>query len=244
MTGYAFKGWSEASCGTERECTVTLLEDITVYARFEVPKPVKAVGTITSLTHPLHTCYIMLRRNTCDLPISWNGTTGQDTIIRLDDDEYYLSEGNQNYKLLESDPDDVAQATRENTSVPIYLSIFPGSHKVSIKNSGQVLDTVKVEAVCAPGDIWERDMCWQKDAHKLYVFKTTGVAVKSTPTKIRCGFNPEVCAAGFASSSSVTLQAVVSDGYVFDGWTGDCSGKALTCTIRMDREKSVGVKIK
>jgi uncharacterized repeat protein (TIGR02543 family) len=61
-----------------------------------------------------------------------------------------------------------------------------------------------------------------------------GGSVTSSPAGINC---PTTCSASFAQTSTVTLTAVRAQGYVFAGWTGDCSG--LTCQPAMTQNRSV-----
>jgi hypothetical protein len=60
--------------------------------------------------------------------------------------------------------------------------------------------------------------------------------VTSTPAGINCGTS---CAASIATGSTVVLTAVASAESSFTGWSGACSGRAATCTIRMDAARNV-----
>ncbi len=60
--------------------------------------------------------------------------------------------------------------------------------------------------------------------------------VTSNPAGINCG---ATCSANFNSGTSVTLNASADSGYSFTGWSGDCNGASTTCTVTMDRAKSV-----
>jgi hypothetical protein len=59
--------------------------------------------------------------------------------------------------------------------------------------------------------------------------------VNSTPAGIIC---PETCAASFASGTQVTLMQSASDGSVFSGWSGACTGTAA-CVVSMTAAKAV-----
>ena len=50
---------------------------------------------------------------------------------------------------------------------------------------------------------------------------------------------PSTCVANVALNSAVTLTASPSDGYVFSGWTGGCTGTAPTCTVTMTAAAAV-----
>jgi uncharacterized repeat protein (TIGR02543 family) len=43
----------------------------------------------------------------------------------------------------------------------------------------------------------------------------------------------------FARGTIVTLTATPDTGWVFLNWAGDCTGTAPTCTVTMDRDRSV-----
>jgi photosystem II stability/assembly factor-like uncharacterized protein len=60
--------------------------------------------------------------------------------------------------------------------------------------------------------------------------------VTSSPGGIACG---STCNANFASGTSVTLTAAPNAGSVFGGWSGACSGTALTCVVSMSAARSV-----
>jgi hypothetical protein len=63
--------------------------------------------------------------------------------------------------------------------------------------------------------------------------------VASSPSGIACG---TTCLATFASGTVVTLTASASPGSTFAGWTGACSGSALTCTVTMSQARTVSAR--
>ena len=78
--------------------------------------------------------------------------------------------------------------------------------------------------------------------YTLSVVKAGSGSVTSKPSGINCG---TLCAASFSSGTSVTLTAKPSSRkVVFVGWTGACSGTALTCKITMSANKSVTATFK
>jgi hypothetical protein len=70
----------------------------------------------------------------------------------------------------------------------------------------------------------------------LTVTHTGSGVVTSAPKGINCG---KQCSHAFAVGSSVTLTAKPAKKHLFLGWSGACSGTALTCTVTMLGNKSV-----
>jgi len=59
--------------------------------------------------------------------------------------------------------------------------------------------------------------------------------VLSTPAGIDCGSD---CSEGYTENTQVTLQAIASEGFTFESWSGVCSG-SNECVVLMDTAKSV-----
>ena len=72
--------------------------------------------------------------------------------------------------------------------------------------------------------------------HQLTVSITGSGSVTSTPAGISCSAN---CNARYADGASVALAANPGAGYVFDGWSGACSGAADTCTLTLSGARDV-----
>jgi Divergent InlB B-repeat domain len=60
--------------------------------------------------------------------------------------------------------------------------------------------------------------------------------VTSSPAGINCGTD---CTETYASVTGVTLTAHPEGSAAFAGWSGACTGSGLTCTLTMDRSRSV-----
>ena len=74
--------------------------------------------------------------------------------------------------------------------------------------------------------------------HTLTVTKAGSGAgsVTSSPAGISCGTD---CTESYAQGTAVTLTARPGKGVAFGGWSGACTGTALTCTVTMSAAKSV-----
>jgi len=72
--------------------------------------------------------------------------------------------------------------------------------------------------------------------HGLSVTSRGEGTVLSTPVGVDCG---PLCTAPFEAGTSVTLEAQPAQGGTFLGWSGDCSGAATSCTVKMDGERAV-----
>jgi hypothetical protein len=72
--------------------------------------------------------------------------------------------------------------------------------------------------------------------YTLTVAKTGSGALASKPKGISCG---RQCVSDFTVGTSVTLTATPSRKHQFLGWSGDCSGTSLTCTVPMLGKRNV-----
>ncbi len=84
--------------------------------------------------------------------------------------------------------------------------------------------------------------------HTYYTLTVSGGGsgsgtVTSTPSGINCsisGGSPSgTCSASFRGGTSVTLTASYSGNNLFAGWSGDCGGSSLTCTVPMTQDRRV-----
>ena len=64
-------------------------------------------------------------------------------------------------------------------------------------------------------------------------------SVNSDMAGISCGYPNYDCSENYAAGSTVVLTTSAYPGYIFTGWTGDCFGASLTCTLTMNATKTV-----
>ena len=87
---------------------------------------------------------------------------------------------------------------------------------------------------------WQIDWDLTREPLQLSVLKASidggSGRVSSSPGPIDCG---PTCDATFVPGTSVTLTANAQPGSYFVGWSGDCSGLLLECTVLMDKPRSV-----
>jgi len=72
------------------------------------------------------------------------------------------------------------------------------------------------------------------DQYTLSTGVTGNGKITSSPAGIDCGLD---CSEVLAANSTITLTATPEAGYLFQGWSGDCSGN-LACDLTMDADKS------
>ncbi|MBA4741431.1 MAG: S8 family serine peptidase [Azoarcus sp.] len=70
----------------------------------------------------------------------------------------------------------------------------------------------------------------------LTVTRDGNGTVTSSPAGINCG---SICSASFSAGSEVALTATSASGWVFAGWSGNCSGSS-GCSVSMTQSRSVG----
>lgn len=74
------------------------------------------------------------------------------------------------------------------------------------------------------------------DARSLTVGLSGNGVISSQPAGIRCGSE---CVADFADGTVVTLTATPGSRQQLTGWSGACTGSALTCTVTMTEARTV-----
>lgn len=73
----------------------------------------------------------------------------------------------------------------------------------------------------------------------LSIDNSTMGKVTSSSGGINCGSGSNLCSASYANSSVVTLTASPNNGYAFSNWSGACSGSNVSCSVRLDGNKTV-----
>jgi hypothetical protein len=77
-------------------------------------------------------------------------------------------------------------------------------------------------------------------SNTLTVNRTGSGSVVSLPAGIDCG---QICSAGFAGGTAVSLTATPASGWTFAGWTGACTGTGA-CTVSMNASAAVSALFK
>ena len=67
----------------------------------------------------------------------------------------------------------------------------------------------------------------------------TSLPANANPSTLDCGSDGGACLVNVDDPSTVTLTETPNAGYVFHGWSGACSGTAVTCTTSVTGAKSV-----
>ena len=75
---------------------------------------------------------------------------------------------------------------------------------------------------------------------KVTITKGNG-SITSSPEGIDCG---STCTYAFTKKMIIKLTATPAEGARFGGWSGACTGKKLTCSVRLTGNKSVKAKFK
>ena len=77
-------------------------------------------------------------------------------------------------------------------------------------------------------------MAWaQQTTYTLDVITTEGGIVSSSPAGIACG---TTCSSSYTQGSNITLSAQAQRGFIFSGWTGDCSGNDKTTRLTLNND--------
>ena len=61
----------------------------------------------------------------------------------------------------------------------------------------------------------------------------------SNPAKLYCGVGCARMSNPYLLGAQITLTAVPAEGYIFTGWSGDCSGTNKECAVIMNSNKTV-----
>jgi uncharacterized repeat protein (TIGR02543 family) len=60
-----------------------------------------------------------------------------------------------------------------------------------------------------------------------------------SPPYLLCHAGISPCVHRYVNGSSVTLTAAIGTAYLFDGWSGACTGTNPVCTVTLDADKAV-----
>lgn len=107
-----------------------------------------------------------------------------------------------------------------------------GASKVYKYNFKNISDNHKIEA------------SFNIDTFNLTVYKTgTGDgSITSSPEGINCTEEYKTCDKRYSCGDVVVLTAIPASDAIFEGWSGSCKGKGLTCTVKMSKTAKVTAK--
>ncbi len=84
-----------------------------------------------------------------------------------------------------------------------------------------------------------RNFSTAASAYSLTITTPSHGIIKSLPAGIDCTSTGAGCIGNFNQGTIVTLSAIPDPGYSFSGWSGGCSGQALTCLVTIDQARTV-----
>lgn len=67
---------------------------------------------------------------------------------------------------------------------------------------------------------------------KIQTIDTNGVVISG----VNCGID---CSHRYPRNTSISLQAIPADGYVFSEWKNDCKGRSNICTLSMNTSRKL-----
>jgi uncharacterized repeat protein (TIGR02543 family) len=131
----------------------------------------------------------------------------------------------------------------DNYGIPMPVLSSPGSVNVEGKCTFDVTSdkTVRLTAFSATNgtpnfiSVATTIDAFVPDAF-LTVSRVGSGTVTTADNRINCGLD---CTESYAANSLVTLTATAAFGYVFSGWSGDCTGTARTCVVTMSAARNV-----
>ena len=201
-SGYEFAGWRGACSGTGT-CSVTVdsaLEDVTANFTFVRPAPIEQ-GTLNVVVSP---------------------TAGG--IVTSSPAGINCGDGNA----------DCSETVNQGTSITLtanpasgyefagWSGACSGTGTCSVTVSSALADVTANFAVVQPAPI-------EQGALNIVVSPLTGGVVTSKPAGIDCGNGRDACTVVGLETAAV-LTAIPEVGYVFEGWSGACSGVG-TCRV-------------
>jgi hypothetical protein len=182
---------------------------------------------------------IFFRKN----PLAPITLPGDDGLITLTGSECFACTGDVRFDLIArdlGDPLGLCHSSSLMSSKPGWPACKPEvSDSVSTKpniNMAEVSDKAHPlwQTVCT---FLGADPAACRPQLSVSLSPASGGTVSSDdqPAAISCG---QSCSAGYDAGTRVTLAATPDAGFVFDGWTGACTG-TLSCALTMNDDKTV-----
>lgn len=111
-----------------------------------------------------------------------------------------------------------------------------GGFDIAFASASDALATFGPASVPGTTDYWGFMLASFEKGRVLTISTPTGGTVTSSPGVISCGTR---CQDSFVTGTQVSLAATPSTNYVFDGWSGDCSGTTSPCSVTMSTNRNV-----
>ncbi|NIR94870.1 MAG: fibronectin type III domain-containing protein, partial [Gammaproteobacteria bacterium] len=123
----------------------------------------------------------------------------------------------------------------EGESITLYAGPDPEWLVDSWSGSDDDTHTGTINAVTMPASAHEVTVTFVPKTYTLFVYKNGNGTITSDPVGIDCGSD---CEEDYDSGTIVTLTATPDTGYIFSGWSGNCTGTG-TCEVTMTTGRGV-----
>ncbi|MDO8427958.1 MAG: hypothetical protein Q7S92_01980 [Candidatus Diapherotrites archaeon] len=228
--GSIFIRWNEYCQGTQANCTLSFNSQKNVSALFEKSSTLNTNPEIKTETE---TGYLRSGKITAEPKKKthqvWVYVTGKGTV-QSQNQEIQCTENGEN----------CAAEFEKGSSVTLTAEPDIGNRVVRWEGACQDPANGCIFTVDKLQNVW---VSFMPVYYGVSVNKTgTGSGkIQSSDYKINC---PTACGAAYPMDAEVTLTAYPELGHTFEGWTGECTGKQITCVVKLTEYKNVTAEFK